>query len=50
MVATLTNLGPVTRYSVRLQISDAASNVVFTNVVTTNTLGLRWFPGLDRHA
>jgi hypothetical protein len=44
--ATIENLGPVTRYSVRLRYTDAAAGVVFSNAVASNTKGLKWFPGL----
>jgi len=48
LAATISNLGPSASYHLRLKITDSASNVVYTTVVTAYTLPLRWHPQLRR--
>ncbi len=48
LAAVIMNLGPDALYLIRLQITDSAGAVQYSNVLTAWTQNLRWFPGLAR--
>jgi hypothetical protein len=41
--AVIKDLGPAARYQLRLQYTDAASTVVYSNTLTASTRPLGWF-------
>jgi hypothetical protein len=47
LAATIAGLGPSAFYQIRLEVTDADADVVYSNVVAASTRGLGWFAGLS---
>ena len=48
LAATIQGLGPAAAYQLRVQYTDAGSNVAYSPAVAVATRGVGWWPGAAR--